>query len=170
RTRAEAHRLLARGGAARLYLRQGAVRSDRGRRFRRDLHHLGGDAGRGGGAGRRVPAVRRCRRRCRAEARRRKEVRALLEDFARGRVRSAIPRGDAARRAGVARVGSDAPGGGVGRLFASKWYGPLTRLGVVAVVLTVVADQATKWWVLSVLDLPSRGRVAAGPFIDLVLA
>ena len=55
-------------------------------------------------------------------------------------------------------------------MFASRWYGPLTRLGVIAVVLTVVADQATKWWVLSVLDLPSRGRVAAGPFIDLVLA
>ena len=41
------------------------------------------------------------------------EVRALLEDFTQRRLRSGLSRCHAARRAGVARVGRDAEGGGV---------------------------------------------------------
>ena len=57
---------------------------------------------------------RMCRasRSCR-EPRRRQEMRALLEDLARRRQRSAISRRHAARRAGAARMGSHAQGGGV---------------------------------------------------------
>lgn len=67
-------------------------------------------------------------------------------------------------------MGSDAPGGGVTPVPGSVFFGPLTRLGLAAAGLTMVADQITKLWVLYGLDLPARGRVAAGPFIDLVLA
>lgn len=49
-------------------------------------------------------------------------------------------------------------------------YGPSTRLGFVVAVLTLVADQASKLWLLFVFDLPARGTVALGPFVDLVLA
>jgi len=44
-----------------------------------------------------------------------------------------------------------------------------TRLGLVVALLILAADQASKWWVLSVFDLPSRGRVAIAPFVDLVM-
>lgn len=44
-----------------------------------------------------------------------------------------------------------------------------TRLGLVVALLTLIADQASKWWVLYVFDLPSRGRVAVAPFVDLVM-
>jgi signal peptidase II len=51
----------------------------------------------------------------------------------------------------------------------SYFYGPSTRLGVVVAALTVLADQAVKLWLLFVFDLPARGDVALGPFIDIVL-
>lgn len=44
-----------------------------------------------------------------------------------------------------------------------------TRFGLIVAVLTLIADQASKWWVLYVFDLPSRGRVAVAPFVDLVM-
>jgi hypothetical protein len=50
----------------------------------------------------------------RAAPRRGPQMRPLVEDFARGRFRSAISRRDAARRAGAARMGRHAQGGGVG--------------------------------------------------------
>ena len=40
-------------------------------------------------------------------------------------------------------------------------------LGVAALVL--LADQASKWWVLEVLDLPGRGQVAVTPFLNLTM-
>jgi signal peptidase II len=49
-------------------------------------------------------------------------------------------------------------------------YGPLTRLGLVAAILTAVIDQGVKLWLLFWFDLPSRVPVPLGPFIDLVLA
>ncbi len=70
-------------------------------------------------------------------------------------------------------MGSDAAGGGVTAvrgLSALPLYGPSTRIGLAAAVLTVLADQASKLWLLFVFDLPARGAVALGPFIDLVLA
>jgi signal peptidase II len=52
----------------------------------------------------------------------------------------------------------------------SYLYGPLTRFGVVAIVITAVADQALKLWLLRVFDIGARQPVRLGPFIDLVLA
>ncbi len=66
-----------------LCVRPGAVRGAGRRRPRRGLHHLGRDAGRRRGAGGSVPARRREGRRRRAEACRRQQVRALVEDLAR---------------------------------------------------------------------------------------
>lgn len=52
----------------------------------------------------------------------------------------------------------------------SSWlYGPLTRFGLIVAVLSLVADQASKFWVLHGLDLGNRGRVVVTPFMDFVL-
>jgi len=42
--------------------------------------------------------------------------------------------------------------------------------GILAAVVTVVADQASKLWLLNVFDLARRGVVKVMPFFDLVLA
>ena len=68
-------------------------------------------------------------------------------------------------------MGCDAPGSGrVSPVSSNVLYGPVTALGLMTAAITVLADQASKLWLLFVFDLPSRGRVAVGPFIDLVLA
>ena len=48
-------------------------------------------------------------------------------------------------------------------------FGPFTRLGLIAAVLTVALDQAVKLWLLFVFDLQSRGRVPLLPFLDFVM-
>ena len=48
-------------------------------------------------------------------------------------------------------------------------WGSLSRLGVAAALLSAVADQALKLWLLFVFDLPARGAVRLTPFLDLVL-
>ena len=65
-------------------------------------------------------------------------------------------------------MGSDAPGGEVSRV-ANVLYGPTTALGLVAAVITVLADQALKLWLLFVFDLGARGIVTLTPFLDLAL-
>ncbi len=45
----------------------------------------------------------------------------------------------------------------------------LTALGAGAAVVILVADQASKWWVLNVLDLPARGSVALLPVLNLTM-
>jgi signal peptidase II len=49
---------------------------------------------------------------------------------------------------------------------------PMTplRAGILAALLTLVADQASKLWLLNVFDLARRGAVSVTPFFDLVLA
>lgn len=47
---------------------------------------------------------------------------------------------------------------------------PLVRSGLVAAVVALVLDQATKLWLLFVFDLGHRGLVRVTPFFDLVLA
>lgn len=42
--------------------------------------------------------------------------------------------------------------------------------GIFAAVITLVADQASKLWLLNVFDLARRGVVKVTPFFDLVLA
>ena len=49
-------------------------------------------------------------------------------------------------------------------------YGPLTGLGLVVAILTALADQALKLWLVFVFDLGRRGSVALGPYVDLVLS
>ncbi|MHB0771563.1 signal peptidase II [Bradyrhizobium sp. 5.13L] len=44
------------------------------------------------------------------------------------------------------------------------------RAGILTALVTLVADQASKLWLLNVFDLARRGAVRVTPFLDLVLA
>ena len=44
------------------------------------------------------------------------------------------------------------------------------RAGILAAMVTLVADQASKLWLLNVFDLARKGVVTVTPFFDLVLA
>jgi signal peptidase II len=44
------------------------------------------------------------------------------------------------------------------------------RAGLIAAIVTLVADQASKFWLLDVFDLAHRETVRVTPFFDLVLA
>ena len=48
-------------------------------------------------------------------------------------------------------------------------WGPLSPLGLGIAVLTVLADQANKAWMLYVYDIGAKGTVALTSFFDLVL-
>ncbi|HLZ03300.1 MAG TPA: signal peptidase II [Bradyrhizobium sp.] len=43
------------------------------------------------------------------------------------------------------------------------------RYGVIAAIVTLLADQASKLWLLDVFDITHRGAVRVTPFFDLVL-
>lgn len=58
---------------------------------------------------------------------------------------------------------------GVGRERLIPAMAPL-RAGILAAIVTLVADQASKLWLLNVFDLARRGVVKVTPFFDLVLA
>ena len=45
----------------------------------------------------------------------------------------------------------------------------LTLLGVAMALATVLADQASKWWVLDVFDLPAKASVAVMPGLNLTM-
>jgi signal peptidase II len=47
---------------------------------------------------------------------------------------------------------------------------PHLRPGIIAAVAVLVADQASKLWLLFVFDIARRGAVSVTPFFDLVLA
>ena len=47
---------------------------------------------------------------------------------------------------------------------------PLLRAGVIAAIVTLIVDQASKLWLLFVFDIAHRGAVRVTPFFDLVLA
>lgn len=47
---------------------------------------------------------------------------------------------------------------------------PLLRSGLIAAIVTLIADQASKLWLLHVFDIGRRGMVRVTPFFDLVLA
>jgi len=49
------------------------------------------------------------------------------------------------------------------------FWGPLSPLGLTIGTLTVVADQASKLWLLFAFDLGAKGTVAVTSFFDLVL-
>jgi signal peptidase II len=47
-------------------------------------------------------------------------------------------------------------------------WGPWSRLGLGLALATIVADQAHKWWMISVYRIGERVRVPVTPFFDLV--
>jgi signal peptidase II len=47
---------------------------------------------------------------------------------------------------------------------------PAVRSGIVAAVAALIADQASKLWLLFAFDIGHRGAVRVTPFFDLVLA
>jgi signal peptidase II len=58
----------------------------------------------------------------------------------------------------------------------SEYYGgrhamtPPLRAGILAAIVTLILDQASKLWLLFVFDIAHRGAVKVTPFFDLVLA
>lgn len=48
-------------------------------------------------------------------------------------------------------------------------WGPYSPLGLMVAVLTVLADQGNKAWMLYVYDIGAKQTVAVTPFLDLVL-
>lgn len=58
----------------------------------------------------------------------------------------------------------------MGHMPLARWlWGPLAPLGLVIAVLTFIADQAHKWWMLHVYDIEAKGKVTVTPFFDLVM-
>ena len=51
-----------------------------------------------------------------------------------------------------------------------RFQNPHVRRGVIAAVAVLALDQASKLWLLFVLDIARRGAVKVTPFFDLVLA
>jgi signal peptidase II len=47
-------------------------------------------------------------------------------------------------------------------------WGPYSRFGLWVIVLTFVIDQAHKWWMLNVYEIPQGQRIYVTPFMDLV--
>jgi signal peptidase II len=47
---------------------------------------------------------------------------------------------------------------------------PNLRYGVIAAIVTLVLDQASKFWLVRVFDIAHRGTVKLTPFFDLILA
>lgn len=45
----------------------------------------------------------------------------------------------------------------------------LTAFGIVSGLLVLVADQASKWWILNGLDLPAVGQVVLLPVLNLTM-
>ncbi len=45
----------------------------------------------------------------------------------------------------------------------------LTLLGIVAALVVMAADQASKWWILNVIDLPALGQVVLLPVLNLTM-
>jgi signal peptidase II len=74
-------------------------------------------------------------------------------------------------------VGGDAQSGGVtveplgaeSQPRGSLLWGPLSRFGLAVAAAAAALDQASKLWLLFVIDLPARGIVRITPFLDLVL-
>lgn len=50
----------------------------------------------------------------------------------------------------------------------SRSKGGHTRLGLAMALVTLVIDQAHKWWMLEIYQIPEKGRVTVLPFLDLV--
>jgi signal peptidase II len=54
--------------------------------------------------------------------------------------------------------------------FGTRGMTPRLRAGIFTAVVVLVADQASKLWLLFVFDIGRRGTVSVTPFFDLTLA
>jgi signal peptidase II len=54
-------------------------------------------------------------------------------------------------------------------MVARYLFGSFSRLGLAVAVLTALADQVLKLWLIYGFDLAHRGRFALAPYVDLVL-
>ena len=52
----------------------------------------------------------------------------------------------------------------------SDGLSPHLRPGIIAAIIVLALDQASKFWLLNVFDIAHRGAVKLTPFLDLVLA
>ncbi len=48
-------------------------------------------------------------------------------------------------------------------------WGRFSRLGLVTALIACALDQAHKYWMIHVFDMPGRGLVRVAPFLDLVM-
>ena len=146
----------------------GIVRGGARRRSRRGLHHLGGDAGRGRGAGRCVPAAGRAGRRRGAQSRRRHaNARARGKFSPRIGADPQYPGRLAARRQGAARMGNHAQGGGVSRVVD---YLPARSRASASPSRRSPARSTRRASSICLRVRSRRARpVMLGPFFDLVL-
>ncbi len=46
---------------------------------------------------------------------------------------------------------------------------PLTRTGLLTALIVLIADQASKWWVLNVIDLPDIRQIVLLPVLNLTM-
>jgi signal peptidase II len=56
-----------------------------------------------------------------------------------------------------------------GKASGSYAWGPLSAFGLLVAVVTMIADQGSKFWLLSGFHLDLRAPVSVLPFLDLVL-
>jgi signal peptidase II len=56
-----------------------------------------------------------------------------------------------------------------GKAGGSYAWGPETAFGLTVAVITIIIDQASKFWLLSGLHLDLQAPIAVTPFLDLVL-
>jgi signal peptidase II len=52
---------------------------------------------------------------------------------------------------------------------SKQWRSSPMRLGIIVAIVTLLLDQATKWWVLGPLALAEQGRIRIAPSLDFVL-
>ncbi|MDE2384399.1 MAG: signal peptidase II [Alphaproteobacteria bacterium] len=52
----------------------------------------------------------------------------------------------------------------------ARLWGPLSTLGLAIAALSFGADQSVKYWLLNIVDMPSRQRIAVTPFFDVAMA
>jgi len=48
-------------------------------------------------------------------------------------------------------------------------WSPFLKRTLTVVVLLIILDQVSKWWVLNILDLPNRGSIPVLPFFNLTM-
>jgi len=56
-----------------------------------------------------------------------------------------------------------------GKAGGSYAWGPLSTFGLIVAAITILVDQASKFWLLSGLHLDLQAPIAVAPFFDLVL-